>query len=376
MNPSKSAPILALALLAIALPGFTDPELKQAVELPIARTEHIDRIQVLRMRGGRVSWSKRRNLIAFDMQGSDGFYDLYVMKPDGSGETCLTCGKVGRVPQKHNGQPEWHPSGDYILFQSEKESHPGNSNQATPGFGRHSDLWLMSTDGEKFFQLTNGPASLDHGVLHPHFSADGRRVSWGEMYNKPRLASGTGAAGYWKLKVADFKIDPKGPLLTNTREYEPGGPAFYENHGLSPNGDRILFSSNFEARHSLQLKAHNIYVMDLPSGRPVRLAQDGFNEHAQWSPNHRKILWMSSAGNRNRGTDYWLMNADGSNKIRLTNFNDPNNPKSRGRLLVCADSAWSPDGQRIAAYVFTNLRRQQGMLIMLDLNKELGRSTR
>jgi len=32
--------------------------------------------------------------------------------------------------------------------------------------------------------------------------------------------------------------------LTAPRKFEPGIPAFYENHGFSPDGSRLLFSSN------------------------------------------------------------------------------------------------------------------------------------
>lgn len=72
----------------------------------------VKHIKTITNDGGRVDWSHSgNNLIAFDRMEEDGYYDVYVMNPDGSGEKCLTCGKQG-LPQKHNGNPAWHLSGE------------------------------------------------------------------------------------------------------------------------------------------------------------------------------------------------------------------------------------------------------------------------
>ncbi len=66
----------------------------------------------------RVYWSHSgNNLIVFDKLGDDGYYDIFTMNPDGSGKLCLTCNNPS-IPQKHNGNPSWHPTGDWIVFQS------------------------------------------------------------------------------------------------------------------------------------------------------------------------------------------------------------------------------------------------------------------
>src|SRR5688500_7646941 len=84
-------------------------------------------VATLKESGGRVDWSWTSNLIAFDRLGDDGYYGVYTMKPDGSNETCLTCEKAGIIPGKHKGNPAWHPSGDYLVFQAEKDVHRGIS---------------------------------------------------------------------------------------------------------------------------------------------------------------------------------------------------------------------------------------------------------
>ena len=106
------------------------------------------KMTVLRKEGGRVSWSRKADVIAFDRAGRDGYFDIYTMRSDGSYLQCLTCGKSG-VPQKHAGNPSWPPSGRYILFQAQSPNKQGLSNHklarfiTSPGVGVHNDLWLM-----------------------------------------------------------------------------------------------------------------------------------------------------------------------------------------------------------------------------------------
>lgn len=323
-------------------------------------------VTTLKESGGRVDWSWTNNLIAFDRAGDDGYYDVYTMTPSGSDELCLTCSHADQLPQKHKGNPAWHPAGDYLVFQAEKQEHPGQSFAATPGFGTFNDLWLMTSDGQHAYQLTDLPASPDHGLLHPHFSADGTMLSWNEMDGRPNLRDKRGQFGYWKLKVADFAIGSDGPQLSNIREFQPGGPGFYENHGFSPDGSRLLFTGSFDENLSVYEHA-DIYTIALADESVQQLTTEGYNEHASYTPDAHQILWMSNRDNQNRGTDYWLMNLDGSNKRRLTYFNQPGCPAYTGDRIVMADNSWGPDGTSLAAYMNTNLIRQTGKTVRLDV---------
>jgi len=75
-----------------------------------------------------VDWSHQKDKIAFGKWANDGYVDVYLMNPDGSDRECLTCNKPG-CPQKHNGNPAWHPAGDYIVFTAEKEDNPEGYSQ-------------------------------------------------------------------------------------------------------------------------------------------------------------------------------------------------------------------------------------------------------
>jgi Tol biopolymer transport system component len=155
--------------------------------------------------------------------------------------------------------------------------------------------------------------------------------------------------------------------LSNLRTYAPGGPAFYENHGFSPSGKKLIFSSNFARTGSAFLNT-DIFTLDLVSGSWTQLTHSGYNEHAHFSPDGARIVWMTNAGISGRGTDYWLMNSDGTDQSRLTYFNSAACPEYLPPTVTAADSSWSPEGDRIVAYIITGLVKQGGKIVMITLD--------
>jgi Tol biopolymer transport system component len=303
------------------------------------------RISTLKEGGARNDWLGER--IAFDMLDAKGeFFALHVMKQDGSEVRCLSCNHPD-LPGRHTGQPAWHPSGRYLVFQAEKKKHRKVrfEHVVTPGAGVLNDLWILDLETNRASLLREIEDARGRGTLHPHFSADGRRLSWSEMNEPGGIKQGT-ELGFWSLMVADFGVEGGKPKLDNPRAYSPGGNAFYENHGFSPDGKRLIFTSNFESKK--RIEAH-IYSMELATQKLARLTTEGYNEHALYSPDGSRIAWMSTNGNRG-GTDYWLMNADGSGKRRLTYFNQKGKPEYNGRRLTCADLSWRADGAAFAGY--------------------------
>jgi Tol biopolymer transport system component len=338
--------VVCLTACAQAKPVRLQEDLKQKLVDRESRSPVVS-ITIIKEEAGRLDWSHNLDLIAFDRRGEDGYYDVHVMRSDGSGETCLTCDKPG-LPGSHMGNPAWYPSGDYIVFQAEKPVHEGRSTKALPGYGIDSDLWLITRDGKHYYQLTD--VSPDMGVLHPHFSHDGSKLLWTE-----KVGEG-GEYGVWALKVADFIIDESGPHLANIKTYQPGGEVFREGHGFSKDDTKVIFSGNLEPGQAEF--AIDVYTLDLKTEKLERLTStmDEWDEHAQYSPSGNKVVWMSTMGcncNPARSldlrADYWLMDADGLNKLRLTYFNEPGSAEYTGERIVAADSAWSPDGTKLAA---------------------------
>jgi hypothetical protein len=108
--------ISAVIILLLVMGGCANQESATPVdrEEPENIPAYIS-ITTIKEIGGRLDWSHTLNVVAFDKRGEDGFYDVYVMNPDGTDEYCLTC-DTG-LPDHHIGNPAWHPSGEWIIFQ-------------------------------------------------------------------------------------------------------------------------------------------------------------------------------------------------------------------------------------------------------------------
>ena len=105
-------------------------------------------ITIIKDYGKSVDWLHEGSLIASARRLNDKYYDVIVFSMDTpSEETWLTHEAAG-APQKHNGNPAWHPSGDYIVFTAENEDVPDEYDDfAIPGKGANCNLWLARADG-------------------------------------------------------------------------------------------------------------------------------------------------------------------------------------------------------------------------------------
>lgn len=328
-------------------------------------------VTILTDNGGRVDWSPLgTNLIAFDRMGADGYFDVWTMRPNTTDQRCLTC-QATQLPQRHIGNPGWHPSGAFIVFQAQKAHVPKLvDTQCTPGAGVLNDLWLMTADGARFWKLygVSDEVSRDsQGVLHPHFSHDGKRLIWSE-----RVKANGRPFGEWVMRLADFSVTILGPRLSNIRTINPSlVSSFYETHNFSRNNRYFLFTGN-------QHGSLEIYEYDRLTTLARRLTRDLviWDEHAHYNPLGTKIVWMSSKGleidNRLK-TELWIMDRSGLNKTQLTFFNDPGHPHYLNKeAIVAGDSAWSPDGRHIIVTLIdadpNSQDRDKGMIAIVTLN--------
>ncbi len=313
-------------------------------------------------------WSKANDLIAFNAKGSDDRYHVYTVKPDGTNRRQLGAGSA-TFPQRTTGTPAWSPSGRFIAFVAEKSTHPGDSVSATPGWGSYSDLWVASADGSRAWQLTDVPTDKDHGTIIPEFSPDGRLLEWTERIAAPKVLDPDRFAGFWVIKVADFNVADDGtPSLSGVRTISPAGNAFNETGGFSADSASLVFTSDFETHNFWKSQ---IYRLDLGPGTTTRLTKrDTYNEHPRYTPNGQ-VLWMTNADNPSHGTDWWTMNADGSNPQRLSDFNSDGGASAIGRSPVWATvvqtNDWSPDQRYFYGDVETNLLNSDSVIVRASL---------
>jgi Tol biopolymer transport system component len=238
--------------------------------------------------------------IAF-MSTQDGNPEIYTVNPDGSGLARLTYSDAGDIA------PAWSPDGTRIAF----GCGIGPETDGGIRWVGPSDICLMDADGRRLVRLTNDPVSDGE----PTWSPDGSRIAFrreGDIYTM-------------KPDGADLTR-----LTTDAFAYEPA---------WSPDGTKIAFTSRRDLDPN-GMGNPEIYVMDADGTGAVNLTRDLAREDGRpaWSPDGTRIAYDSfpSTGGE---IAVWLMNADGSDKVRL--------PPSPGND---SEPAWSPDGTRI---VFT-----------------------
>jgi hypothetical protein len=338
-------PQLIRIVLGIALVASGAPQLHaQGCSVGQATGTTIDQKPFLENTYG-VRWNFTGDLLAAMRPDSSGYYRVITLRRDGSGIRDIAQSQP-EIPAKHQGTPYWHPSGRYLLFVAQKSAWHGATlfgipdYEALPGFGRHDDLWLISADGSRSWQLTNEPNTADEGVLIPVFSPDGQRVAW----------SARQPGGKYVLKVAKFIEWPE-PHLEDTSSYRPGGVAYYETGSFTSDSQSLTYSSDQDTHNFWQSQ---IYRLDLATGQSTRLTRGNhYNEHPTVikRPGGDWIVYMTTSGAVRQplslalGTDWFAMRTDGSNNKRLTSMNsDPGNPENNGKLKIAGTAAISPGG--------------------------------
>ena len=236
----------------------------------------------------------------------------------------------------------------------------------------------MDINGSNLIQLTNNPGSWNQT---PIWSPDGSQIAFTsdrdgnqEIYvmkadglNQNRLTSNltqdflgswspdSSQIAYSSIRDGSFDIivmDVDGSNQTNLTD----NPSRDWNCTWSPDGSRIAFTSNRKYYNPEILNTnHNgfhdsdwyyceIYVMNADGSNLIQLTDLGDqNKDIAWSPDGSRIAFSSKRGGGSVANyEIYVMDADGSNVIRLTN-----------NFTWDSLPIWSPDGLQI---VFVSTR--------------------
>lgn len=255
--------------------------------------------------------------LAFAYNPTGDNYEIYLVDADGSDLTRLTNDPGGDL------SPAWSPDGKRIAFV--RTSVDGTESSKT-------FIHVMNADGTGQTRLAEG--------FSPFWSPDGERIAFlaqqgenTEVWNPDLYVMTADGADQTNLTKSDAQ---------ETIGFSFGGSAFA--NPWSPDGKRLAFSrATYEPGDAEgQVEATiEIYVMNADGSGQKRLT-DKQGMFVGWSPDGRKVLFISSAGmtgSEEEMYQLYVIGADGSGEKLLLEL-PGQNPQGF--------PAWSPDGARIA----------------------------
>jgi RHS repeat-associated protein len=246
----------------------------------------------------------------------EGTAQLYSMNTDGSGVLRLTNDAA------NDESPRWSFNGSRIVFQSDRDNV----------FSGMADIYVMNGDGSGQTRLTSD-------------ANDDSAPAWSPNGSKIAFQSARSGVSY---QVYVMNADGSAQANISNNAANDKQPAW------SPDGTKIAFASDRD-----QAGFSSIYVMNADGSGQTRLTVSGSgfrDEQPAWSPDGTKLAFTST---RDSTVETWtendddgrsatktavhinkevyVMNADGSNQVRLTN------------TLENDDSpTWSSDGTQMA----------------------------
>jgi len=337
-------------------------------ELPLILPDSVQEL-------GRVAWEGLGSPIAFDAKDSrDKKFDVYLVAPEGGVAECLTC-EVPWLAGRNVGNPAWGPEGRFLLLQIENQTaipedlelSPLIADPSYPGFGLSSSLWVYDSARGDFHLLFEIDGDNGWGTLHPHFSHDGRQVTW------TRVTSDVGCLGSMQVMVGDF-LSERVPRLQNIRGLQSAasGPgSFFETQDFRSGEILTACAPVPDQQHHFmdlcRLDSHTDRLTRLTDRSGMAGETGAWEEHAKYIGDS-EVLFVSSRGYPNPvescdmrsasfmkwlKTDLYVADArtPGAAAERLTFWNEPGHPDfcDCGNALA-SDFSWNQ--QRSAAVVF------------------------
>ena len=226
-------------------------------------------------------------------------------------------------------------------------SPDGNSIAFFSDRGGNPDIFIMNSDGSQVKQLTRDPfASLyftkSSEDSNPSWSPDSSRIAFDSGRNNLKL-------NYIDHDIYVMAADGSHIQRLTDDGADEGGPRW------SPKGDLIAYAKmDYFSDHGLiENPAWDIFVMNADGTQQIQLTNDLSNElDPSWSPDGTKIVFISDRNGPD--FDIYVMNADRSNVTQLTN--DEANEFG---------PAWSPDGKQI---VFNSDRNGNVQLFLISID--------
>jgi len=287
-----------------------------------------------------------------------GIYQIYSVDAQGV-STPLSATQVPGGPAVGLNKLELcaHPSGAWLIVGVEQEGYadawlPQGLKIGFLQSGVWLNIWAVTPDGLRWVQLTDFDVSAaGDGYTGVAFTSDGNTAVWAQMSGG---VSSSAAFGVWRLMVADWVVTSGVPAFANIRDITPAGATWIEPGNFAPDNETLLISTDIGLAPPIGAYGMDQWSINVVTGALEQLTATPtvWDEHGLYSPNGKKIAFMSSvpypdaAGYNvlNLKTEFMLMNADGSGLQQLTHFNVPGYPESQLSNRVAAVAQWLPDG--------------------------------
>ena len=179
----------------------------------------------------------------------DGNFEIYVMNPDGTGQTRLTENSAG------DSQPSWSPDASKIAFSSDRDGDP--------------EIYTMNSDGTDVTKLS------DNNVpdTQPAWSPDGTKIAF---------VSSIDSGGFGTVQIHVMNADD-GQELVRLTDISDDQDDRYPT--WSPDGTRIAFDRAVVGEHAL-------FSMNADGSGINQLTEWGdITDGLSWSPDGEKIVY-------------------------------------------------------------------------------------
>jgi Tol biopolymer transport system component len=208
---------------------------------------------------------------------------LYLQRVDGTAVTQLTSDGAD------DAYPVFSPDGKQIAFSSTRTGQ--------------WQIYVIDVDGRNATQVTSGPSQS----IHPSWSPDGSRLVYSSLSSR---------SGQWELWTVDL----------NTSENRTIGNGLFPVWSPDRTHDRIAF----QRARQRGSRWFSLWTLELNNGEARRVTEVAVSANAAiitptWSPDGKRLAFTTivqpartTAGRMKGQTDIWTIDADGSNRQRLT----------------------------------------------------------
>ncbi len=222
-------------------------------------------------------------------------YQIFVMNSDGTNEKQITFNVSGQTGVSGI---DWARDGKHLAYTVKLSDNPNNQSY---------DLYTMKPDGAEQTKITPQPMEA---LIAPHWSPDGKLIIFNARDDSP-TSPATPIDPTARTNVYIINADGSNVHRLTQSTYNELFPAW------SPDGQAIVFLSGGSSNSEFGL-----YRVDADGTHPMQLSHTLFSQPA-WSPDGKYIAaTLSEQVNDKWISNIYIMNADGSNPVKITDTQD------------------------------------------------------